>query len=238
MEVRGLHGALSRRVGDDPLLRHAAATRLLHGVDALVVAILLVTGLALGDVIPDGVAALLGGHLRINAVHRLLGVALAAGLLAIVVSVPRRVARWLRDVAHMHRADWRWPLDFLRFFIRPRQHTPPFHAGRFDPAQRIVFLGIFVALAATSASGVYLYFWTPAFPLGQLSMAYAVRIHIAAAWLLIACLGLHIIAGSGLLWTHRGIAAAMFGNGKITAKTAHKLWPGWARAAERAKRQR
>lgn len=224
-------------MSDDPLLRHTAATRWLHGVDALVIVILLVTGLALGDVIPDGIAALLGGHLRINATHRLLGVAFAVALLAIVVNVPRRVAHWLRDVGHMRRADWRWPLDFLRFFMRPRRHAPPFHDGRFDPAQRIVFFGILVALAATSASGVYLYFWTPAFPLGQLSMAYAIRIHIVAAWLLIACLALHIAAGSGWLWTHRGLAAAMFGNGKVTAKVARYLWPAWASAADRAKRQ-
>lgn len=211
------------------LMRHGLATRIVHAVNALVVLVLIVTGLALGDVIPDRMAWLLGGHLGVDAVHRLLGVAFAASLLLLVLAAPRKVARLLGNVCHLRRGDWRWPLRFTAFLVAPHRHAPPFHDGHFDPVQRGVFLGILVTLALASASGVYLYAWTPAFPLGQLSMAYAIRVHIAAVWVLIACIALHIIAGSGVLWTHRGITTAMFGNGEVPARLAQNLWPAWVR---------
>lgn len=201
---------------------------MLHGLNALVVIVLLVTGLALGDRLPARAVALLGGHLGLDATHRLLGVAFAVALVLLVAALPGRAARLLRDVVRFQQGDWRWPLRFLRFYGRHGGGRAPFHAGRFDPAQRIVFAGIIVAVVVVAASGVYLYCWTPAFPLGQVSLAYAIRMHIAAAWLLIACLCVHIIAGGGLPWTHRGIATAMFGNGRVSAVLARNLWPGWA----------
>lgn len=220
---------------DGTLCRHARVTRALHLVNAVVVIVLLVTGLALGDVLPEASAAWLGGHVRINATHQVLGVAFAAALVALVVVLPRGVRRLLRDASHFRRTDWLWPARFLAFMLAPRGRGAPFHDGRFDPAQRAVFVGIILSVFVVSASGVYLYVWTPAFPLGQLSLAYAIRLHIAAAWLLIACLCLHIVAGIGLPWTHRGLAAAMFGNGRVSASLAQTLWPRWAAhaAAER-----
>lgn len=226
----------------DTLLRHGFGTRLIHAVNALTVAVLVVTGLALGDVIPASIAGILGGHLGTNATHRLLGVAFSVAVVLLVVALPRKVGRLIGNVCHWRRADWCWPCRFVAFWVSPKQRTAPYHDGRFDPAQRIVFGGILISLAAASTSGVYLYFWTPDFPLGQLSMAYAIRIHIAAAWLLIVCGALHIIAGSGILWTHRGITAAMFGNGKVSARSARTLWPASApidpdqRAKPRARR--
>lgn len=211
----------------DSLPRHGRSIRALHFINALVVLVLLVTGLALGGVLPDGGVALLGGHLHMNATHRLLGVAFAAALVVLVVALPRHMGRLLRDVVRFRHGDWRWPLRFLLFYGARRRHRAPFHDGRFDPAQRIVFVGIIVAVAAVAASGVYLYCWTPSFPLGQVSLAYAIRVHIGAAWLLIACLCVHVIAGSGLPWTHRGLATAMFGNGRVSAALARALWPGW-----------
>lgn len=215
-------------MSSDTLLRHRLGTRLIHAVNALAVVVLVVTGLALGDVIPASIAGILGGHLGINATHRLLGVAFSAALLLLAITVPRKVGRFIRDVCHLRHGDWRWPFRFIALLVASKRHVAPYHDGHFDPAQRIVFGGTLISLAAASTSGVYLYFWTPAFPLGQLSMAYAIRIHIVAAWLLIACIMLHVIAGSGLLWTHRGIAAAMFGNGKVPARLARTLWPASA----------
>lgn len=212
----------------DSLPRHGRGIRVLHGVNALVVLVLLVTGLGLGGVLPDSGVALLGGHLHMDAAHRWLGVAFTAALVVLVAALPRHLCRLLRDVGRFRRADWRWSWRFLLFYGARRSGRAPFHDGRFDPAQRIVFVGIIVAVVAASASGVYLYCWTPAFPLGQVSLAYAIRVHVAAAWLLIACLCLHLVAGSGLPWTHRGLVTAMFGNGRVSAALARTLWPGWS----------
>lgn len=210
------------------LLRHGWTARVLHGVDALVVVVLLVTGLALGGVIPDRGVAWLGGHLGVDATHRVLGVAFAVALLLLFVVLPGRAVRLWRDAARFRRGDWLWSMRFVRFYATHGRCSTPFHAGRFDPAQRVVFLGILLGIVIAAASGVYLYAWTPAFPFGQASLGYAIRVHIVSAWLLIVCVCLHIIAGSGLPWTHRGLVRAMFGNGRVRVVQARNLWPGWA----------
>ncbi|MEO8855654.1 MAG: hypothetical protein ABI343_01575, partial [Burkholderiaceae bacterium] len=64
-------------------------------------------------------------------------------------------------------------------------------------------------------------------PLRQFLPAYIIRTHIVTSWLLIGFLSAHILAGSGLLRTHRGIAAAMFGDGRVAVGLANNLWPGW-----------
>lgn len=211
------------------LIRHGRTARVLHAANAAVVIVLLVTGLALGDVVSARVAGWLGGHERINAAHQWLGLAFAVAMVLLAAALPRRVARLLRDSSRFRRGDGRWIRAFLAYLVAPRLRAPPFHDGRFDPAQRLVFLGILVGIAGVTASGVYLYAWTPAFALGQMSLAYAIRVHIVAAWLLIACLALHIAAGSGLPWTHRGLVRAMFGHGRVPISLARRLWPGWAR---------
>lgn len=210
------------------LVRHGFGTRLLHGADAVVVTVLLVTGVALGGLVPDRAVGWLGGHERVNSVHQVLGVAFAAALVLLALTLPRRIARLLRDAGGFRRGHGRWLPQFLAHLVAPGRHAVPFHDGRFDPAQRIVFLGILATLAVALATGLYLYFWTPAFPFGQAPLGYAIRVHIAAAWLLIACLCLHVAAGLGVLPTHRGLARAMFGNGRVSARLARTLWPGWA----------
>lgn len=211
------------------LIRHGLGTRILHAADAVVVIVLLVTGIALGGLLPDSAVAWLGGHERMNSVHQVLGVALAVALVLLAIGLPRRVVRLLRDTTRFRSGDGRWVPRFLQHLALPRRHAVPFHDGRFDPAQRLVFAGILVTLAVALATGLYLYFWTPAWPLGQMSLGYAIRVHIVAAWLLILCLCLHITAGLGVLPTHRGLARAMFGNGKVPDGLARTLWPGWAK---------
>lgn len=209
------------------LLRHGMVARVLHGIDALVVIVLLLTGLALGGALPDGAAAWLGGHVGVDAVHRVLGVAFAAALLLLLIILPRRVVRLWRDVARCRRGDGHWPLRFARFYVLRGIGAAPFHDGRFDPAQRLVFMGILLGIAIASLSGVYLYVWTPSFPFGQATLGYAIRVHIVSAWLLIVCVCVHIVAGSGVLWTHRGLVGAMFGDGHVGRARARDLWPGW-----------
>jgi hypothetical protein len=68
----------------------------------------------------------------------------------------------------------------------------------------------------------------------RLLFAWAVRIHLAAAWVFIGAVGVHVVAGTGLLPTHRGVARAMFGDGRVQTELVCRLWPGWtARRLER-----
>jgi cytochrome b subunit of formate dehydrogenase len=220
--LSGKGGALTRAT----LARHGLRARALHSLTALVIAVLLVTGLALGDVFANSVVTLLGGHLAVNSVHRQLGMILATALVLLVLLLPGRVRCLLHDTIHFKRDELSWPLDFLRFYLRPARHPVPFHDGRFDPLQRVIFAGIIGSVVLVCASGVYIYL---APPLRQLLLAYSIRTHIVASWLLIGFLCAHILAGCGLLRTHRGIATAMFGDGRVAVGLANNLWPGWTR---------
>lgn len=207
------------------LARHGLGARLLHVANALAVLILLASGLALGDWLSARLTDWMGGHATVDALHQTLGLAFVIAWLLLVALLPGRVGRLLRDVLHFQSADWRWPAAFLRFYVHPEGRSIPAHDGRFDPAQRIVFLGLIAALFLAAASGVYLYL-TP--PLGRIALAGAVWLHVASAWLLIACVAVHIVAGCGLLRTHRGLASTMFGDGRVSQKLADELWPIWS----------
>ena len=212
--------------GEQTLLRHGHDTRLMHWAVAAAVIALVVSGLGLAGLIPDPVTSLLGGHLWFDTMHRLFGLIFSAALVLVSLLVPGRTLGLLGDVSDFRRSDVRWPLAFLRFSLHPQRSRPPHHDGRFDPVQRVVFLGLGGSLVLLVASGIVLYF-APTY--SRLVLAWAVRVHISATAVLIVCVCIHILAGSGLLPTHRGVARAMFGNGRVRLSLARRLWPGWAR---------
>lgn len=206
------------------LRRHGLFAQVAHGADALAVLILLVTGFAVGGVLPEAVASGLGGHVALNGVHRELGLALSLLLVLATVLLFRRMARLVAAALYFPPRDWRWPWNFALHLVRPSRHAVPFHAGRFDPAQRLVFLALIASLCALCASGLYLY-WSP--PLPPSLMGPMIRVHVVAAWVLIAALGLHLLAAIGVLPTHRHLLGAMFGSGCVPVEAARRLWPGW-----------
>lgn len=211
---------------DVRLLRHGRGTRIAHAINAVTVIVLLVTGLALGDRLTDGIEALLGGHLVINGTHRLLGLGFAAAVVLVPLGARQRVTGLIRDTLIFRSGDGRWFPAFLKFYWHHGRGQAPFHDGRFDPAQRIAFLGILTCCALLAASGVYMY-WLPDW--GRTLFVIVINTHVYAAWVLIVLLMLHVTAGLGLPRTHRGLARAMFGDGKVPARLARKLWPGWTR---------
>ncbi len=217
------------------LLRHGRRTRIAHGLHALVLITLIFTGLALGDVLPVRIVGWLGGHVLVNATHRQLGLALVLALVLLGAWAWRAVRMLLRDVMHFQRRDLHWPMGFARFFLWPRRQPAPFHDGRFDPAQRVAFVIILLALAVTAASGIYIYAGPP---FGRMALAWAIRMHIAAAWTLMVGVGVHILAGSGLLWTHRGLLRTMFADGRVELAVARALWPAWAQRQAEAEAAR
>ena len=88
---------------------------------------------------------------------------------------------------------------------------------------------MFLGLAGLVASGTALYLIPPQ---ASSALGLAVRSHTAAAWLFAVSLAVHIIVGSGLLPSHRGIARAMFGDGSVRRPLAIKLWPAWVKRQE------
>src|SRR5690625_1141511 len=126
------------------LKRHGLLTRWLHGANALTVLVLLFSGLALGDRLGDGPVELLGGHELVNDVHQWLGTGYTAAAVVLGLVFARKTAGLSKDVAVFRRADRAWVPAFARHYFRPGQYAPPFHEGRFDPAQRLVFIGLIV----------------------------------------------------------------------------------------------
>ncbi|MBS0211715.1 MAG: cytochrome b/b6 domain-containing protein [Proteobacteria bacterium] len=213
--------------------RHSLRARLLHGLNALVMLVLLFSGLALADALPSPLVNGVGGHDAIDRVHRGLGLAFA-GMAAMACAWWWRSAWWLaRELTRWRSGEWSWPAAYLRHAFAPARRPVPFHAGHFDPLERLVLSLLLLAATVAAVSGVYLYLLPPA-PLWVFLIA--IRAHVIAAWGVLALLAIHAVAGSGLLPSHRGIASSMFGDGRLPLDTARRLWPGWTERAMRAER--
>jgi len=221
---------------DDLLLRHGPGVRLVHAIDALAVLVLSVTGLAVSGDLPPAWSGWLGGHERLNATHQLLGIWFVG--IALLWSLARLPVTWrfLRRIFRFGRDDARWLPRYVLHLATPLRHAPPRCDGYFDPGQRLAFIGILATMLLAGASGTYLYAWSPQMP-GAAWIGPMIRLHIASTWLLMALLTVHILAGSGLLWTHRGLARTMFGDGRVTPALAERLWPDWASTRQEQQRR-
>lgn len=208
------------------MARHGLAARVIHAALLIGIGVLLISGLGLSDHLPPGVVRFLGGHLAIDDLHRQLGLAVTLGLVIMVLIATTQVRRLVHDVTRFRSSDVRWPVDFVRCHLWPKSGRRPVHDGRFDPGQRLVFSGIIGSVAILGATGVYVYIS----PTSNASiMTWTLRLHIVSGWALIVCVVSHIIGGSGILPTHRGIARTMFGRGQVDPKLAARLWPVWTR---------
>lgn len=211
---------------DGPIrvIRHGRRARWLHGLNALALTILIPTGLAMGERLPATWVHDLGGHAFLATAHQHLGLVLTVALLLAVLIWFGKTIKLLQELTHYPLRDLTWPGRFLRHLLQPARYPAPDHAARLDPGQRLVIAGLLLTLVLASASGVWLWF-SPEAP--RWVFAAVVRTHIYSTWTLLGMLGLHILAGLGLLPTHRGIWRSMFGNGSVPLATARRLWPGW-----------
>lgn len=204
--------------------RHGRRARWLHGLNAATMVVLLVTGLALGDWVPVAWVAQLGGHDVMGGVHQWLGLAFvgAAVVLAFAWHAPLRFL--LSQLRDWHRGDGMWPVAYLRHALAPRREPAPPHAGYFDPLERFVLSVMLAGVVVAGVTGVYLY-WLPSLPTWVFLIA--IRAHVTAAWVVIVLFACHVVAGLGVLPTHRGLARTMFGDGTLPLETARRLWPRW-----------
>lgn len=212
--------------GASRIQRQSRLARLLHGVNAVTLLILVATGLALGDRLATPIVAAMGGHMTVNSLHRLLGLVFAVAAVLAIAAFHSQARSLVRDLAHFRLRELSWPVTFLRQLLSPSKHPEVFHAGRFDPVERAVLMLLLCATAVVSISGVYLYFLPDA---PRWVMLFAIRTHIYGAWTIIGASGLHLLAGSGILPSHRGIFRTMFGDGTLPVATAERLWPDWTR---------
>jgi len=205
------------------VLRHTLAARLGHGAAAFSVALLLLTGYALAEALSPRVTGWLGGHAVVSGVHDAWGLGFAVAAVALLAVRWRASCRWLGRLCRVPRQDFIWLRDFLHDFSGVREPRA-WHAGRLDPLQRWVLALVLVMLSVVTVSGICLYLapseWRWVFVV-------AVRAHIYANEVLLAALAVHVLAGLGILPTHRGIWRSMFGDGTVPLATAQRLWPAW-----------
>ncbi|TAM59841.1 hypothetical protein EPN52_06640 [bacterium] len=214
---------MSTRAGTPMIRRHSSLTVGTHATVGLLVIVVAVTGLGLLGVLPTPLLRAFGGHAGVRAWHYWTGIALTCVFVVIPIAAPQQAWQFVRDVSRYRVSDLAWLLNFMRFSVAQARRPVPAHAGRFDPVQRAIFALMTIALAVLAVTGVAL----PLIPPSARALVGAcVRIHDATGWAFIGLLGLHIVAGSGVLPTHRGVALAM-ATGRVSLRVAQRLWPGW-----------
>lgn len=182
----------------DPVLR------VLHGVNALLIVLLALSGLV-AQSIPVGA---LSGWL--HATHGVLGLSLVAGLLARLVwgFAGPQSARW-QDM--WHPAAWRAALLARRVFVSP-------HRRGHHPHASLVYLLVYALLAGLAASGLALLASTQG--QGPLSpwlgfdawlTTQLIDPHRIAGWLLTGFIGIHLAA----LWLHARVHRIPVAQGMI-----------------------
>ena len=206
------------------MLRHSAGVRLAHLLLVVTIGWLIISGLGVHEILPAPLIHRLGGHVLLVGSHRWLGYTLAAALLLALIFLWRRLREFFRAILSFRRSDAAWLPGLLRSLVSPRSNPLPWHDGRFDPAQRLVFVVLIGSLALLVVTGIAINF----IPLSvRMVFAWTLRTHLAAAWVFIAALSVHVFAGLGLLPTHRGVTRAMFGDGRIKSDLGLRLWPAW-----------
>ena len=206
------------------ILRHSRGVRWAHLLLVIVVGWLVLSGLGIHERLSTQMIHALGGHVLLVNSHRWFGYALGAVLLLALVFLQRRLRAFLGAILSFRRSDAAWLPGLLRSLLHRRGDSLPWHDGRFDPAQRLVFIVLLGALALLVATGVAINF----IPSGaRMVFAWTLRTHLATAWVFIAAASVHVFAGLGVLPTHRGVTRAMFGDGQIKTELGLRLWPGW-----------
>jgi formate dehydrogenase subunit gamma len=212
-------------VATERLRRSSRRGRLLHTATYLLVLPLLWTGwwLLLGrEGSPSALARVLGEpDARL---HRWLGLALAAVVMATLLLGRRGILGFVRETLRVDRGDVRW---WARLPIAAFTGRFARHEGHFDPGQRMANVVLVGGLLTLTASGIGLTFLH-----GGPLFARLHQVHVWATYAVTAAVAVHLVVVSGLLPGFRGVWRAMHLGGRVPAATARRLWPAWSERAE------
>jgi len=209
----------SRR-GSEVVQRYNRWTRWFHAGIYLTVLLLLATGWWLllgqeGD--PSPLARII--DLPDTTLHRRIGwVMLGVVGLGLVLGV-RAVRTFLVETTRFRRGDLAWFRRWPRAVFSGRFG---WHDGHFDPGQRIANMVITVSLAAVVGSGVGM-----ALLHGGPAFVWLVRVHKWSTYVLTPVLAGHILI-TLLPPGYRGVWRSMHFGGRLDARVARRIWPGWS----------
>jgi formate dehydrogenase subunit gamma len=204
--------------------RSSRRARALHAAAYLLTIPLLLTGWWLllgreGD--PSPLARALGAS--DPTIHRWLGYGLAAAGVAALAFGTRGIASFVRETLRVDRGDVRWwrrlpSAAFTGRFAR--------HEGHFDPGQRVANVVIVLGLLVLVGSGVGLTVLH-----GGPTFALLARIHRWSTFVVTPAIAIHVLVVLGVLPGYRGVWRAMHRGGRVSVRTAQRLWPAWTERA-------
>lgn len=205
--------------------RFSRFTRWLHVVVYVTVLVLLGTGIWLlvgreGD--PSPLSRLTGitdAHLHVWTGWLLVAV-LVVGLLARL----RPALRLAGELARLDPGDWAW---FKRWPAAVFNGRFARHEGQLDPGQRVATVALGLLLLAAVGTGVAM-----AVLHGGPAFGWLVRIHRWSTYAVIPLILGHIVIASGVLPGYRGVWRSMHLGGRLDARIARRLWPGWTERYE------
>ncbi|WP_433465165.1 cytochrome b/b6 domain-containing protein [Spirillospora sp. CA-128828] len=204
----------------DTVERYTRPTRWFHAGVYAGVLVLLATGwwLLLGH---EGRPSLLARlfHMPDTTLHKDVGWALTAlVVLGLVVGV-RAVRTFVIESLRFRRGDARWFLRWPAAVVTGRFVR---HGGHFDPGQRVANVLLAAGLLVLVGSGVGLVTLH-----GGPAFAVLARVHKWATYFSTVLIAGHVLVASGILPGYRGVWRSMHLGGRLDARVAGRLWPGW-----------
>lgn len=196
------------------LARYTTGARINHWLNAIILILLALSGMALFHPALYFLTGLFGGGVWARIIHPWMGVALLVTFAGLFVRF-FRYNIW-------DRTDTQW-LNRLRDVLAARdEHLP--EVGRYNAGQKIVFWLMTIAIVALFASGIVLWEsqFGESFTIAQKRIA--VVIHAAAAVVIIGVWIVHVYAA---IWV-RGTVRAMT-RGSVTGGWAWKHHRRWLR---------
>lgn len=189
--------------------RHTPWQRFIHGVTALLMVVLMLSGLAFFHPSLMFLSSLFGGGTWNRILHPWIGIVLGICFLLLFI---RFVSfnLWRGE-------DTKW-LGQLRDVLGKRDDRLP-EIGKYNAGEKLVFWGFTLAVVVLVASGIVLW--------GGSSVGLerlAVVVHALAAWFAILLLILHVYAAIWVRGTMRGMT-----EGRVTAGWAWKHHRKWLR---------
>ena len=219
-ETKAVKGAPRREIVE----RYTRPTRWFHAGVYVTTLVLLATGwwlLSGREGRPSPLARLLG--LPDTTVHKDAGWALVA-LLALGLVLGVRAARtFAAESLRFRIGDIRWFRAWPAAALTGRFAR---HDGHFDPGQRVVNVLMAAAMLALIGSGVGLVLLH-----GGPAFAVLARVHRWATYVCTLLIAAHVFVAAGVLPGYRGVWRSMHAGGRLDARVAHRLWPGWLEQA-------
>ncbi|MEU8799243.1 cytochrome b/b6 domain-containing protein [Spirillospora sp. NPDC048819] len=200
--------------------RYSRPARWFHAGVYLAVLVLLGTGWWLllgreGD--PSPVSRLL--RTPDTTVHKYVGWALAALIVVGLVLGMRAVRTFVMESLRFRAGDARWFLTWPSAVLTGRFAR---HDGHFDPGQRMVNVLLVAGLFVLVGSGVGLVLLH-----GGPTFAVLARLHKWSTYFCTVLIAGHVLIAAGVLPGYRGVWRSMHLGGRLDARVAGRLWPGW-----------